>query len=322
MMNSFEYANATTVEEALSQMGAGRAVKAGGVDLLDLMKEGLVSPKRVINIRNIPGLGEIDIQPQGARIGPLVTLAALGEHRGLRAGFRALADAALGAATPQIRNMASAGGNLLQRPRCWYFRQEEFHCLKKGGSECFAQDGENQYHAIFNNELCAIVHPSALATALVAFDATLEISAKKGKREVPIANFFIRPEQDVRRENVLGADELITGISVPSFPGLRSAYRKQKEKESFDWPIADVAVVLQMDKGVARSVAVVLGAAAPVPLRSAEAERELTGKRIDETIARRAAKAAMATASPLAKNGYKLPVFEAVIRKTIMEALS
>lgn len=322
MMNSFEYSNATTVEDALSQLGAGRAVKAGGVDLLDLMKEGLVSPKRVINISNIPGLGEISVQPSGARIGPLVTLAQLSEHRDLRAGYRALADAALGAATPQIRNMASAGGNLLQRPRCWYFRQEQFHCLRKGGSECFALDGENQYHAIFDNELCPIVHPSALATALVAFDATLEIAGKKGTREVPIANFFVGPEQDVRRENVLGAAELVTGISIPSAPGLRSAYHKQKEKESFDWPIAEVAVVLHMDNGVARNVSVVLGAAAPVPLRSAEAERELTGKRIDEAVARRAAKAAMATASPLAKNGYKLPVFETVIRRTILEAAS
>src|SRR5205085_1096006 len=192
IMNAFEYADAGSINEAITLLSVkGAAIKAGGVDLLDLMKERLAEPSRLVNIRNLRELDFIKTDKDGGlRIGPLVTLAHLAQEKMLRERFTALADAALHAATPQIRNMATLGGNLLQRPRCWYFRHEDFHCRKKGGEICFAQEGENQYHAIFDNELCAIVHPSSAATALVAHGASIELSSKDGKRSVSLEDFF------------------------------------------------------------------------------------------------------------------------------------
>jgi xanthine dehydrogenase YagS FAD-binding subunit len=322
-MNSFEWTNARTVDEAIAQLGGGSVVvKAGGVDLLDRLKEGLEAPQRLVNIRHIKGLDGIrDDAKEGLRIGPLVTLARLAADATVRRGFPALADAAGHAATPQIRNMATIGGNLLQRPRCWYYRSEQFHCLKKGGSRCFAIEGENQYHAIFDNKLCAIVHPSGVATALVALGAKLELTGAKGKREVALEEFFIKPEKDVRRENTLGADELVTEIRVPApTTNLRSAYIKQREKESFDWPVAEVAVAFEYAGNRCSQASIVLGAAAPVPWRARGAETALAGKAITPETARAAAGAATSGATPLSQNAYKVPVFEAIIRRAILAA--
>ena len=227
----------------------GAAVKAGGVDLLDMMKEHLATPSRVVNIRNIHDLDYIKLDGDMLRIGPLVTLAKLADDSMLNQKFTALARAAGHAATPQIRNMATVGGNILQRPRCWYFRNELFHCRKKGGEICYAQDGENQYHAIFNNGLCAIVHPSATSTALVALGATIELTgADKKKRIIKLEEFLILPTVDLHRENSIKPDEIITEICVPALPGsAKSAYIKQGEKESFDWPVAEIAVVIDRE---------------------------------------------------------------------------
>jgi xanthine dehydrogenase YagS FAD-binding subunit len=321
-MNRFEWVDAATVSEAVGQLNSRSVIKAGGIDLLDRLKEGLEAPQRLVNIRNLRGLDRIrDDAKTGLRIGPLVTLAQLDADQGVRRRYTALAAAAGHAATPQIRNMATIGGNLLQRPRCWYFRSEQFHCRKKGGERCFAIEGENQYHAIFDNKLCAIVHPSATAVALVALGARLELTGAKGTREVLLEEFFVTPEQDVRRENSIGADELITEIRVPALAAnARSAYLKQGEKESFDWPIAEVAVVLEQAAGRITRAVVVLGAAAPVPLRSSAAEGTLVGQAMTEELARAAAKAAMQNATPLSENGYKVPVFEALVRRAILAA--
>jgi xanthine dehydrogenase YagS FAD-binding subunit len=323
-MNRFEWTNASTVDEAIAQLSGSTVIKAGGVDLLDRLKEGLEAPQRLVNIRNIAGLDSLHDDPkEGLRIGPLVTLARLSSDPTVRRRYTALADAAGHAATPQIRNMATAGGNILQRPRCWYFRSEQFHCLKKGGSRCFAIEGENQYHAIFGNRLCAIVHPSGIATALVALGAKLELTGPKGKREVTLEEFFITPEEDVRRENSLGAQELLTEIRVPApAPAATSFYIKQREKESFDWPIADVAVALECSDNRCDKASIILGAAAPVPLRARNAEAALTGKPINEETARAAARAAMQGATPLSQNAYKVPVFETVVRRAILAAAS
>src|SRR4051812_11503119 len=178
-MNSFEYADAADVQQAIALTVKGAAIKAGGVDLLDLMKERVAAPTRIVSIRNIAGLDYIKSDKDGLRVGPLVTLTKLSEDENVQKNFTALAQAAGHAATPQIRNMATVGGNLLQRPRCWYFRNEQFPCRKKGGEICYAQEGENQYHAIFNNKLCAIVHPSAAAVALVAMGAKAAITGAK-----------------------------------------------------------------------------------------------------------------------------------------------
>jgi xanthine dehydrogenase YagS FAD-binding subunit len=318
-MNRFEWVNATTVDQALASVTEGAAFKAGGVDLLDLMKDGISTPARLVNIRNIRGLYGISEDDNGLRIGPLATLAEVEQHPVIRKKYAALAEAAEAIATPQIRNVATIGGNLVQRPRCWYFRSEDFHCRKKGGTHCFAQDGENDYHAIFDNRVCAIIHPSGVAGPLVALDAEVEITSKKGKREVRLEEFFTRPADDVRRENILEPGELITGIIVPA-TSARTAYYKQREKESFDWPLGDVAVVLSMQGSRCSKASVVLGGAAPYPYRSKAAEEKLTNREITEGSARAAAEASMATAAPLEKNAYKIPIFEAIIRRTILRA--
>jgi xanthine dehydrogenase YagS FAD-binding subunit len=321
-MNRFEWTNARSINEAIAQLNGSAAIKAGGIDLLDRLKEGLDAPSRLVNIRSIKGLdGVIEDAKAGLRIGPLVTLAGLDANRIVRRRYTALADAAGHAATPQIRNVATIGGNLLQRPRCWYYRQEEFNCRKKGGDRCFAIEGENQYHAIFGNNLCAIVHPSALATALIALGARIELTGPKGKRWIELEKFFITPEQDVRRENSIAADELITEIQVPTLPAqARSVYLKQGEKESFDWPIADVAVVLNCARGRCEQASIVLGAAAPIPLRARKAEAVLSGRVVNEESAREAARAAIQGATPLSENAYKLPIFETLLRRAILAA--
>jgi xanthine dehydrogenase YagS FAD-binding subunit len=323
-MNRFEWAEAKTISEAIGSLASGAVVKAGGVDVIDRLKEGLESPKRIVNIRNVKGLDYVreDRATGVLRIGPLITLDQLDKNPIVRRKFTALADAAGKAATPQIRNVATLGGNLLQRPRCWYFRNELFNCRKKGGTRCFAQDGENEYHAIFDNRTCAIVHPSAAATALVAFGAKIEITGAKGKREVLLEEFFTSPEDDVAKENSLEPDELITEVRVPlPKASVKSAYIKQGEKESFDWPVADVAVVLDCAGKSCAKASIVLGAAAPVPYRAKEAEAALRGQTISEKTARSAAKAALDNATPLAENSYKIPVFEAIIRRTILKAI-
>ena len=318
-MNRFEWVNATSVDQALASVVPNSQFKAGGIDLLDLMKDGIATPPRLVNIRDIDALAHITENDQGLSLGPLVTLAQIEEHPAIQKKYVALAEAAGRAATPQIRNMATVGGNLAQRPRCWYFRSEDFHCRKKGGHHCFAQDGENEYHAIFDNRTCAIVHPSGLAVPLVAMNARLELTSKSGKREVALEKFFISPEQDVMHENTLQPDELITRVFVPASTA-QTAYFKQGEKESFDWPLADVAVALEMQGSRCNRAGVVLGAAAPYPYRAKAAEARLAGTSIDEETASAAAKAAVADATPLAKNRYKVPIFEAIIRRTILRA--
>ncbi|HEX5707692.1 MAG TPA: xanthine dehydrogenase family protein subunit M [Pyrinomonadaceae bacterium] len=322
-MKNFEWAEAGSVAEGLALMRAGAAYKAGGLDLLDRMKEGLDAPARLVNIRNVKELeGVAATAGGGLRIGPLVTLAALDTDEIVRGRYAALSEAAGHAATPQIRNVATLGGNLLQRPRCWYFRSEDFHCRKKGGDTCFALEGENQYHAVFSNRVCAIVHPSATAVALVALGARVELAGAKGRREVLLEEFFVAPEEDVTRENKLGDGELMTAVILPpTSSSTRSAYLKLGEKESFDWPLAEVAAVLEMEGGGrCRRASVVLGAAAPVPLRARGAEEALKGRVIDEASARAAAEAAMKGATPLAENAYKLPIFKTLVRRAVVAA--
>jgi xanthine dehydrogenase YagS FAD-binding subunit len=261
----------------------------------------------------------------GLRIGPMATLASLATHPLLRERYPAIAGALAESASPQIRNVATLGGNLLQRPRCWYLRSHAYHCLRKGGGHCFAIHGENQYHAIFNNMPCAIVHPSTAATALVALGASVEITGPSGAaRSVLLEDFFVAVERDMQRENDLAPHEILTAIILPKpAPGVRTAHIKQGEKDSFDWPLADVAVVLELDSGgTCRRASVILGAAAPVPHRARKAEAALTGKRIDESVAAQAAHAALDGATPLSKNAYKLPLFEALVRRAILNAVA
>jgi xanthine dehydrogenase YagS FAD-binding subunit len=318
-MNTVEWADATSVEQAVGLLVRGAAIKAGGVDLIDLMKERIATPTRVVNIREIAELDYIKVDGDTLRIGPLVTLAKLAENVDVRGHATALAEAAAHSATPQIRNMATLGGNLLQRPRCWYFRSEAFPCRKKGGERCFAQDGENQYHAIFNNGLCAIVHPSSAACALVALNASIEISGAKDKRVAKLEEFFTLPNVDLKRENSLADGEIITEVRVPARRvNSRSTYLKLGEKESFDWPLAEVAAAIEVDGPRCVAASIVLGAAAPVPHRAPESEKALVGKNLNTETITAAAKASMQGATPLSGNSYKQTIFETQIRRALL----
>ena len=339
-MNRFGWTSAATISEAAAAasitvadaMTATRdaangretsVVKAGGIDLLDLLKENLLAPTKVVSLRDVAGLTIIAEQAGGLRIGSMVTLASAAVHPLVRQRYPALADALQNSASPQIRNVGTLAGNLLQRPRCWYFRAAEYHCLRKGGGHCFAISGENQYHAIFDNQPCAIVHPSTAATVLVALGATLELTNSEGvSRNVLLENFFVLPDRDLQRENDLKPHEILTAILLPVLPAsLRMAHLKQGEKDSFDWPLADVAVALDLNRdGSCRGAAIILGAAAPVPHRAKLAENILIGRRVDDAKAREAAHAALDGATPLTKNAYKLPLFETLVRRTILKA--
>lgn len=340
-MNRFAFVNARTVTEAAvaasttvadamtvahEATGDGKTsvVKAGGIDLLDLLKEDLLAPSKVVNLREVPGLDTIVEEDDGGlRIGPMVTLASLADHPLLGARYAVLSEILRGSASPQIRNVATLGGNLLQRPRCWYFRSHAYRCLRKGVGHCFAISGENQYHAIFDNAACAIVHPSTIATALVALDAMVELTdAAAASRQLALEDFFVGPERDLQHENDLKAQEILTAIRLPKLPGnVRMAHLRQGEKDSFDWPLADVAVVLDVDQdGACKRAAIILGAAAPVPHRAKTAEAALIGRRIDKSAAAQAGRAALDGATPLAKNAYKLALFETLVRRAILKA--
>jgi xanthine dehydrogenase YagS FAD-binding subunit len=319
----------TTVADAMFSGGGqtetdGTIFKAGGIDLLDLMKEGLLTPRRIVNLRAVAGLDRIDEENGGAlRIGANATLARLATDPLVLKSYHALADALAQSASPQIRQIATIGGNLLQRPRCWYFRSRFHHCARKGGESCFAFAGENQHHAIFDHNGCAIVHPSTAATALVALDASVVLADAKGKsRIVRLDDFLVLPEVDIQRENDLRAGEILVAILLPApAPGVRSVHLRQGEKDSFDWPIADVAAVLDIGPdGICRAATIVLGAAAPVPHRAKAAEAALIGKTINEDVAREAGRAALTGAAPLTLNAHKLPIFEALVRRAILAA--
>ncbi|GLR69000.1 FAD-binding molybdopterin dehydrogenase [Acidocella aquatica] len=329
VMDAAAAASVTVADAMLSppntngQAGAS-IVKAGGIDLLDLLKEKLLTADRITSLKELPGLDVITrTEDGGLRIGAAVTLANLARSPLVLRHYPALANATAHAASPQIRNVATLGGNLLQRPRCWYFRAAEYRCLRKGGGHCFAIHGENQYHAIFDNQLCAIVHPSTAATVLVALGAIVECADAMGAaRRVRLEDFLVPPDEDVHRENSLRAQEILTAIELPALnPGTRMVHLKQGETDSFDWPLADVAIVFDLDaERRCKRAAVILGAAAPVPHRAKAAEAILLGRIIDEEAAKDAAHAALADATPLHKNGYKLPLFETLIRRAILRA--
>jgi xanthine dehydrogenase YagS FAD-binding subunit len=326
-MRTFEWIDVKSVEQATAQLAQASGtdpvlVKAGGIDLLDLMKEGILSPARLVNLKTIAGLDGIRSDArEGLVLGALATLARIDADPAIRSRFVALADAAGHAATPQIRNAATIGGNLLQRPRSWYFRNRQFH---SNGVNALAlvRDGENQYDAIFDNATTAFVQASTPATALVAYDASVELFGSDNKpRLVKLADFFLPPQLTLAPAAKIQRDEVLTRVIVPALPaGTKAAYHKQTERDSYDWPICDVAAVLTMDGRTVRGASIVMGWVAPTPRRATESERMLIGQPLTEDLARRAARAAVAGATPLSRNAYKVPVLETVVRRTILAA--
>ena len=320
-MKAFAYVNATNEKEALAALAKaerGRMLPmAGGMDLLGLMKDYIVSPERVVSIRNLDQT--IASADGGLRIGAAVKIADLVEHAQARKMYPALTTAADDVGTPQIRNVGTVGGNIMQRPRCWYFRNEEFNCLKKGGSRCFAVEGENQYHAIFGDGPCHIVHPSSLAVPVIAYGGRFRVAGPNGAREIDAGQFFQMPNQNLYGETVLQPNEIITHVLLPP-PGQRSAAYEVRFKQSHDWPLAAAAVNLVMSGTTVKTARVVLGAVAPTPWRAQAAERVLAGKAITEAVASEAANAALAGARAMSGNAYKIQIAKTAVKRAIMAA--
>jgi len=332
-MNAFEWHNATNVNEAVQLLksaatggdidDAPRPI-AGGQDILTTMKDYLTRPARLVNLKTIRGLNRIEVSGKtGLRIGALVTLSELEENPLVRQSFPGLAEAAHSVGTPQIRNLGTIGGNLCQRPRCWYFRLEEAVCLKKGGTECFSYSGENKYNAIFGGGPSYIVHPSDLAPMLVALGAGVLVTGPQGKRTIPLEKFFTLPsEGNIRRENVLANDEIITEIQVPASPfAAHSTYLKFKERDSMDFAMAAVAaaVALQPNKTI-KEARIVLGGVAPIPWRVPDAEQYLAGRALSDSVLNEVATLALKGAQPLARNAYKIPLTQTLVRRALRQA--
>ena len=316
-MKSFAYVLPETIEQASTQaMMKGAVLKAGGVDLLDLMKGNIIAPDRLVNLAHVkvPAMREIALKDDGLHIGALVTLAQLAEFKGVPA---VLAEASGKAATPQIRNMATVGGNLAQRVRCWWFRSATFPCARKEGNQCFAQKGENKYHAVFDNSECAAVAPSSLAPPLVVLDAKVVTT----KRTLGIEQFFVPTTVDITKEHVLEPGEIITHVIVPKqTSGWKNAYREAGERESQDWQLLSASVALDLSGQQVRAARIALGAVAVVPYRVQAVEEALKGKTINAQVAARAAELAFAKAKPFEENAYKVPLGKAVLKRTILAA--
>jgi xanthine dehydrogenase YagS FAD-binding subunit len=300
-----------------------RELRAGGIDLIDRMKEGVSTPAELVELRAVDdadgrtmrALGQVD--GGGWQVGALVTLAQLEVATDLGEAYAALREAAGSAATPSIRNGATVGGNLLQRPRCWYYRHAELSCLKKGGKACLAITGENKYHAILGGGPSYIVHPSTLACALVALDAQVEVHGDSARTHA-IEQLFVSPKQDPQREHSLLPGEVLLRALLPAAgQGQRSGYAAVKEKQSHDWPLAEAAVRMSLQSGVMKDVRVVLGHVAPVPWRSREAEAVLEGKAPGDKIFAEAAGAALGPARPLRNNAYKVPLAQGLLREVL-----
>ena len=318
-MVRFELTKPKTTDEARELVAEkpGSVFMAGGIDLLDHLKEHLTEPRRVVDLRAAKGLDEIVALPGGGvRIGATVTLAKVAAHEAIRRTHPALAEACGSAASPQIRNVATIGGNVLQRPRCWYYRLESYKCLKKGGDVCFAIAGENRYHVIFGGGPVYAPHPSSAAVALVAYRAAFLVEGSKGTRTLPAEEFFVLPDKDPTRENVLKPDEILLAIVLPQATS-KSAYAEIRERAGFDWPLVSAAVALVVEHGVVADARVVLGQIATIPWRSTAAEKALVGKPVDAATAEAAGRAAVAGAEPLSDNGYKVELTATLVRRVV-----
>jgi xanthine dehydrogenase YagS FAD-binding subunit len=320
-VKAFTYVNPATEQEAIAALGSerGRILPiAGGMDLLGLMKDYIAQPDRLVNVKRLDRT--IAVTAEGLRVGAAATLVELIEHPEVRRQYPALVQAAEEIGTPQIRHVGTVGGNLTQRPRCWYYRNEEFWCLKKGGSRCFAVDGENQYHAIFGGGPCYIVHPSSLAVPILAYGGRLRIVGPSGAREVAAADFFQRPDTNLFGENVLAPNELVTHVLLPPAGAVRAATYEVRFKQAYDWPLALATAVLTMSGETVRGARIVMGAVAPVPWRAPGAEAALAGKRVTEETAAEAAAAAVKDAKPMSGNAYKVQIARTAVKRAIMKA--
>ena len=320
MLPKFAYVRASTVEEATQNLAAdGAKALAGGSDLLGCLRDGVFETPLVVSISGLSQLKGINrTRNGGLRIGAMTRVAEVAADPTISELLPGLAQAASVVASPQLRNQGTIGGNLCQKPRCWYYRGE-FNCRRKGGSTCYAMVGENEYHCLFGGALCYIVHPSDTAPILTALEATLNIAGPRGTRSVPLSEFYVLPADDATKENVLEQGEFVTEVIIPEpASGLRTSYRKERDRGAWDFSLAGVALAMRMDGGRVSDARVVLSGAAPVPWRSREAEQVIEGQRINAAVAAEAAEAAMADARPLGKNGYKITMFKGIIEEELL----
>ncbi|RKU39247.1 molybdopterin dehydrogenase [Candidatus Poribacteria bacterium] len=326
-MEKFSYINATSLEQVtslLSDSGWGEVMLiAGGTDILAELKEYVETPKTLINLKTLPGMDSITADASGLKIGALTTIDDIARHPTIQHHYTVLAQAAVSVATPQIRNVGTLGGNLCQRPRCWYYRDETINCLKKGGDVCYAVDGLSKYHAILGGDPVYIVHPSDLAPALIALGASVKIVGPEGEKTMSLEEFFTLPATNPFRENVLEPNEIVVEVTVPQAkPNTKSFYLKAREKGAPDFALASVAGVFEMDGNTCKTASVVLGGVAPAPWRSKEAEAALTGKMIDKSVSQKAGADAVQDAQPLNDNVYKVTLTQNLISRAAMMAAS
>jgi xanthine dehydrogenase YagS FAD-binding subunit len=318
MLPSFSYVRPTSLDEALTQLADGKGrIHAGGSDLLGCLRDGVFGAEKVVSLNGIPALRGLVETPEGLGIGALTSIAEVAASPLLRERFTALAEAAAQVASPQLRHQGTLGGNLCQKPRCWYYRGD-FACLRKGGDLCYALAGENEYHAVAAGGPCHYVHPSDTAPALVALGALAHVVGPKGARSVPLERFFVLPSQDVARETVLEPGEVLAKVLLPKpAAGLRSSYRKVRARASFDFALVGAAFALQMQGERVVRARVVFSGVAPVPWPAPAVEKALTGQRLDAATISRAAAAAAVGLVPLEKNAYKLPLLRGLVQERL-----
>ena len=328
-MNPFEYVNPRTVNSAVAEVADKGCFLAGGIDVLGEMKEYIAQPRRLVNVKELPGLDQI-VPAHGARahmqasdvwtIGANVTVAAIENHEELKRAFPGLQQAAAEVGSLQIRNVATVGGNLAQHSRCWYYRHRDIRCLKKGGATCYARDGENKYHSLFSGNPCISPVVSNLAIALAALDA--KVIVRRGKEDVTltIPEFYAKAWDNPQAHHSLASTDLILRVEIPN-AGRKSAYLQISEKASFDWALVSCAAAAKVDGRKLSQVRIVLGSVSPVPHQIPAANELLDGKELDDALASRAADAILKDAAPFAHNGYKVPIAHALVRRTLKQLL-
>jgi xanthine dehydrogenase YagS FAD-binding subunit len=321
-MKQFLLYNPTSLAEAADLLGTEPAeaqLLAGGMDLLGRLKKRIDTPERVVNLKSIPGLATIRESTEGMSLGTLVTLTEVAENRALLAKYRAVTEAAKSVGSVQIRNAGTVGGNLCQRPRCWYFRHRDYVCLQKKGKTCFGEAGESRYHAILGGGPCYFAHPSDLAPALIAFDATIRVVGSEDERTVPLESLYCLPSKKLSMGLTLEPGEILAEVRLPApRSATRSTYVKFKEKPSFDFSLAGVAAVVGFEGEKVAHARLALSGVAPVPWHAVEAEKALVGAKLDESLARRVADLVVKDNMPLGDNGYKVALTRTLVLRTLL----
>ena len=325
-MNNFTYLQPKTLEEAsqlLKEEGIQTIPFAGGTDALDLIKTDIINPNRVINLKKISNLSTIEYTAgKGLRIGTMVTIAELAEHNLINEKYSVIAQAAKEIASPQLRNVGTIGGNICQRPRCYYFR-EQFDCIRKGGDTCYAYQGYNKLHCVVGGGPCFIVHPSDMAVALLALDAKVVIFSNGKSRTTPISKFFVLPEEDYLHENILKPGEIITDFQISDLPiNTKSGYLKFKERAAWDFALVSIAAVIQMKGKIIQSGRVALGGVAPIPWQEEILNQKLAGLPADENAISQWSKNALKKADPLSLNSYKIQLSQNLLKRLVNRLVS